>query len=287
LRDNQVNTQNDFLYGVTNWVLFVAGLANLAAGTWWAWNNHTPIASAALTAGLVLLFAATIERFESLKGLGLEAKTRELDRKIGEADDALKRLRDVAELTSATLITLNSRMGRLDSVPAPVESYELAQRVKSILRDLKSEPAVIRRILEPWALSMCGDITMAILSPLHTAISTEFREINERFKGFKSPIDAADKEWQQNTAYSQAMARYQADLRGYGAIALRDYPEALIPLIDAAPVGFPANELRTARERVAKYADGMRSIQETFTLQEPGAWFVEIEAVMNPQPGGN
>jgi hypothetical protein len=88
------------LYGFTNWSLFVAGMVNLGVGTWSAANGNAAIAATSLTAGLVLLFAATIDRFESLKGLGIEAKTRKLDEKIEQADEALRRLRELTELTA-------------------------------------------------------------------------------------------------------------------------------------------------------------------------------------------
>ncbi|CAE6814036.1 hypothetical protein R69746_05750 [Paraburkholderia aspalathi] len=78
------------LYWLTNWSLFAAGLFNLYVGTRSAFDIHVAGAATSLTAGLVLLFAATIDRFESLKGLGIEAKTRQLDQKISEADEALE-----------------------------------------------------------------------------------------------------------------------------------------------------------------------------------------------------
>ena len=111
------------LYGLTNWGLFCAGGVNLAVGTWSAFNGQTAIAATSLTAGLVLLFAATIDRFESLKGLGIEAKTRQLDQKIEQADDALERLKELAELTGATFVDLSSKMGRWDSAPSSREAY--------------------------------------------------------------------------------------------------------------------------------------------------------------------
>ena len=59
----------------------------------------------------------TIDQFESLKGLGVEAKTRQLDQKSEQAADALKRLKELPELTGAPLVDLNSKMGRWGSAP--------------------------------------------------------------------------------------------------------------------------------------------------------------------------
>lgn len=90
------------LYEFTNWILFVAGIVNLGVGTWFAAQGDAAIAATSLTAGLVLLFAATIDRFESLKGLGIEAKTRKLNEKIEQADEALYRLSFVLRPALAT-----------------------------------------------------------------------------------------------------------------------------------------------------------------------------------------
>lgn len=85
--------QKPLLHSLANWGLLAAGAANLFVGTKAALGSNVAGAATSLTAGLLLVFAATIDRFESLKGLGIEAKTRQLDEKIGEADDALRRLR--------------------------------------------------------------------------------------------------------------------------------------------------------------------------------------------------
>ena len=74
--------QKSLLFGLTNWGLFAAWSVNLGVGTWSALHGGVALAATSLTAGLVLLFAATIDRFELLKGLGVEAKTRQLDQKI-------------------------------------------------------------------------------------------------------------------------------------------------------------------------------------------------------------
>ncbi|MCA8242343.1 hypothetical protein [Burkholderia sp. AU32262] len=118
------------LYTLTNVGLFVAGAANLYVGTLSAIETNVAGAATSRTAGLVLLFAATIDRFESLKGLGVEAKTRQLDEKINEADDARDRLRELTELTGAAIANIGIKMGRWDSVLPPQEAYQIAQGVR-------------------------------------------------------------------------------------------------------------------------------------------------------------
>jgi hypothetical protein len=143
---------------------------NLAIGTWSALNGQVTTAAISLTAGLLLLFAGTIDRFESLKGLGVEAKTRQLDQKIEQATDALKRLKELAELTGASLVDLNSKIGRWSSGPSPREAYALAQKVRSTMMALGSEPSAIRDALKPWVRITCYDVASAIAAPLRKAL---------------------------------------------------------------------------------------------------------------------
>ena len=94
-----------WLLGLTNLGLFLAGMANLAIGTWSATRAESTLAATCLSAGLVLLFAATVDRFETLKGLGLEARTRALKEATSEAAVILADLQamrsEVAELDGA------------------------------------------------------------------------------------------------------------------------------------------------------------------------------------------
>jgi hypothetical protein len=100
-----------------------------------------------------------------LKGLGVEAKTRQLDQKIEQADEALRRLKEVTELTVPAIVTLNSNMGRLGSAPSPREDYALAQNFRQIMTSLGSETSSMRQALEPWVRIFCHDLATAIASP--------------------------------------------------------------------------------------------------------------------------
>ena len=108
----QIPLHKKILYGLTNWGLFIAGAINLGVGTWSAFSGNVAIAGTSLTAGLILLFAATIDRFESLKGLGVEAKTRQLDQKIEQTEVALRKVKELTELVAAPLMVMTSTIDR-------------------------------------------------------------------------------------------------------------------------------------------------------------------------------
>jgi hypothetical protein len=146
------------LFILVDWAFFLVGLANLVIGTRAALNDSTGIAATSLAAGLILLFASTIERFESLKGLGIEAKTKQLDKKIIQADQALNGLRELTKITGAALIDLNCKMGRWDSAPSPRDLIEQAERVRQIMLSLNFDQNEIAKVLRPWAKTLCSDI---------------------------------------------------------------------------------------------------------------------------------
>lgn len=136
---------------LVNVALLLAGLFNLALGCHAALEANQVMTVTCLIAGLLLLLAASIDRFEVLKGFGLEAKTRELKEVLTEADATLQNLRQLAVITSQSIIELSSSAGRWGSAPGVRQSNLRAEAVKSNLRSLSVDPGKIREILQPWA----------------------------------------------------------------------------------------------------------------------------------------
>lgn len=85
--------------------LVTAGISCLLYGTIYMWiGNDLSKIGVSLTAGVMLLLAGSLERFEMLKGLGVEAKMRTLDVVINDATATLEDLRSLA--TRVTEVTL-------------------------------------------------------------------------------------------------------------------------------------------------------------------------------------
>jgi hypothetical protein len=265
------------LYGLTNWGLFSAGALNLAVGTWFALKGQVANAATSLTAGLVLLFAATIDRFESLKGLGVEAKTRQLDQKIEQADEALRRLKEVAELTSAVLLDLNSKIGRLSSTPTPREAYALAQKVKHITASLGSETSSIQQILEPWVRIFCHDLATAIASPLRAALSEKIEEFGRERAGIRQPMNPDDATLTRTIAATREINTYiEQRLRKISEFRVDDYPERFLQLFEDVP--FVSDEvLASIQAKARQFAPAMLELRQNLQLASPEPWFLEID----------
>ena len=266
------------LYGLTNWALLAAGLANLAVGTWAAFNDSATVAATSLTAGLVLLLAATIDRFESLKGLGIEAKTKKLDQKIIQADDALRRLREMTEITGAALIDLNSKMGRWDSAPGPRESIAFADRVRQVMKNIGSEDSVIAATLRPWAKTLCIDMARAQTHDLQKHLRARLEKLESERQKIKQPIQPDDADFFRLTAQIKSIQEFQGSrLKNLSRLELEDYPDKFMELFVDVPQIEPA-ELETLRIAAARFTNGMLSLRQFRTLPDPELW---IETLQN------
>ncbi|CBJ50356.1 hypothetical protein [Ralstonia solanacearum] len=265
------------LFGLTSWSLFVAGVVNLSVGTWHVIHSNTAIAATSLTAGLALLFAATIDRFESIKGLGIEAKTRKLDEKIEQADEALRKLRQLAEITGETLIDLHSRMGRWDSAPSPRESYELAHRVRSIMQALGSEPEAIAKALRSWAKIQCQDLARAFVDPMHKFTRERIQALDKLRSALPQPLSPNDPELLRLTAEINLGHAYLERLGKIHKFELDDYPSRFLALLDDAPYRTP-DEIAPIRDKASVFAADMTALRESMVLPNAETWIHEIEA---------
>jgi hypothetical protein len=142
---------------IVDGALTFLGLTVLGLGVWAVWKEDLGLAGTALGGGLVLLFAATIHRFESLKGLGMEAKTRELKASIDQAEALAEQLKELVDFVGTNLVVLTSSMGRWTDAPPIMDAYQLSRRVKSMLEKANSDEKTIREALMPWAKTVAFD----------------------------------------------------------------------------------------------------------------------------------
>lgn len=105
MSEKKAHWGSQILQWATNLTLGLAGIACILQGVFVLWlrpDITAPIPG--LAAGLIFLLASSIERFEVLKGLGVEARTRKLDAAISQANATLEQLRELAELSSEVIV---------------------------------------------------------------------------------------------------------------------------------------------------------------------------------------
>lgn len=270
-------TSRNALFGIANWALLVAGLVNLVVGTVAAVNASVTIAATSLTAGLILLFSATIDRFESVKGLGVEAKTRQLDQKLHQADEALRRLREMSEMTCAALIDLNSKTGRIGTAPKARESVALADRTRAIMEGLGSEAAAIHVALRPWVRIMCFDMARHLFSGVEKLLVERSRALEQERQLLPKTISSGDAEFQRLTNHINEISDFLSNkARKMHLIEIDEYPDKFMALFESAP------QLERAMvaphlQRAMHFADGMRSLRDKCRLSNPEEWIAELD----------
>lgn len=258
---------------LASWVLLLCGLVNLACGTWAGVQGNASLSATLLTAGLVLAFAGTIERFESIKGLGMEAKTKDLDAKISEADQVLRRLRELASLSGASLIQLDSKSGRWGGAPDPAASAELAMRTKQLLQGLGLADEAINQALAPWVHIVVFEIGLAILQPvrlegykkksqleaqLHTLRSTPQLQDSPELVSLKNRLQKID----------AALVRFD-ELHTWNA---KDSPARLQELLASVPE-VTSETIASARRNVETWASDCAWLIERLELRSSEKWF--------------
>ncbi|WP_431080118.1 hypothetical protein [Pseudomonas thivervalensis] len=177
---------------IVNIILLIAGLICITVGCIKLITNEVALATTGLGAGLLFLFSATIERFESLKGMSLEVTTRKLDDKLHEASKAVKELKQLAEISGHTLSLLAARVGRMGGSFTFEESYRLAQQVRDNLTSLECEKTTISHALNPWVNIIIGDLGRKLLDPVTEELNKLDQELRRERDKIPSPIKADD-----------------------------------------------------------------------------------------------
>lgn len=270
------------LVALVNWILAAAGLGNLAAGTVYMAFGNATVGAAGVAAGLVLLLAATIDRFESLKGLGMEAKTRELRKTIDEADAVVARMKRLAEVTGASLISLHAGTGRMGGATPPRRGYEISRSVREILEGVGASPRAVRDALEPWAEYAALDVTRDILRGYEKLVEPVVQARQEVVGAYPKPINAGDpryqtaiEEWRAANAYASSL------IRGTRLQA----PEALAALlrdtVSHAPDFVPAEALQFLKAEVDIWASELDYLGMHLDYRDPSMWIARINKVLH------
>lgn len=260
---------------IVNWVFFIIGTVNLGAGTWNLITGDASVAATGLTAGLLLLFASTIERFEILKGMGLEAKTRKLDDKIVEADRAFERLRILAEISGKSLIDLASKTGRVGTALTIKESYDLSRKIKQNLEELECSSNSVAEALKPWAKITAFDICSKLSQKLYKRLFEIEREIADERDRLAKPINVDDESFNSLTSRMQVVSRYNLKFRSLHEWELDEIPVRIKQLFDEAPELLQDERIALSAE-MEDWLPDIRYLVENLDLKNKEKWFREL-----------
>lgn len=266
---NQIDETPELL-PLINWVLFLCGTTNLILGTYYVSIGNTSVSAAALTAGLVLLLAASLQRFKSFKGLGLQAELR-IDEKLAEADEILKGLRETATISGTTLIRLGARVGRISSPFSPEEEYKLAQEICSNLKLLNIPERTISEVLQPWVDSTIFSLTLSF--------KKEFMESTQMV--YKKYMQKHIEPLQNKTEHQEALeahGRRIVEIQNYSLIypiGSEHFPYGLIEYYE----NYPELEREIKEKAVVTIKEWIPEVdwlRENSDLKNKQIWFARI-----------
>jgi hypothetical protein len=233
-------------------------------------NNSVTDGMAYLGGALLFFFAATIDRFESLKGLGIEAKVRKLDATVVEAKDTLAKLRQVAELASSTAVRLSSNMGRWNAGTSHRVGYELAQEVVRQLRALGSDDRAIADVIKPWLTALAVDVANKVVDPYVAHLVIEHQAIRQAATDLRNRGgDVREIERMEREAF--AAETYQLGQLQNGLsqrINADNFPERLLQLVDEAPIR-DGGRLQVERQRIVDLGRSFQALRQNLTLENP------------------
>ena len=155
---------------IGNAALLISGVVNIVIGTWQVASAHTIESTSFLAAGLILIFASTMDRLEMLKGWGIEARTRKLDENIAESEQLLAKLRRIAELVGRFVVHTQSAMNRWDSGGRFRTTEERKDEVEALLREFATNESTIKEIVHPWIEWAAFDLEAYVRDEVRRAV---------------------------------------------------------------------------------------------------------------------
>jgi hypothetical protein len=270
------------LVSTVNVMLAIAGVINLGVGIFYMARADAVLGGAAVTAGLILLLASTIDRFESLKGLGMEAKTRELRRTLDEADVIMSKMKQLAKLTCSNLVKLNTRPGPEDSATRPFELRQQVRQVKEILSRLEFDHSEVRAVLIPWMRVSAMDAARAVLMRHHARLGPMFDEINSAINkyGYPGPPDNPDfvRQLRERDELQVYRSVLQPGYVGQGGPSLhrqlspKDAAAILRDAPNYQPDTVPAQLREAFREDIERWANEIEYLDEQLDFRDPDMW---------------
>lgn len=258
--------------------LALAGVACLGLGVSSLWRGNVAAAGTGLTAGLVLLLAASVERFEVLKGLGIEARTRKLDEAITQATATLEQLRELAEMSSESLVSLNSKMGRWDSHPPAPEAYEVVQRVRRNLKNLGSSDEAIRKAMAPWVHTLSFDLASDLLTEILHPWRLLLQHWDQKIQSYPQPIAAGDPAFQALIDQRNHFGMFEGNYVGGGVHEWQPgtHSQRLRNIVESVPLLDEADRQRL-RDVIAPWLPRLDYLARNYDLIDKEEWFAKLK----------
>lgn len=181
--------------------ILIAALVLFFAGVALSYLDKTGGAVATYGAGVFCLIFVYLAQFKRFKGFGLEA---ELQEKIHEADEALRKLRSITVPMAHMLFTMVSKMGRWDSSIPRRQRHEIMSSMESELRENGVAKEDLETAKADWHRYNIIDLYRPVARSIAAVLDEEIKRRENAHRAFKQPISGAD-----HAAYSEAVEMWR------------------------------------------------------------------------------
>jgi len=168
-----------------NILIFILAIVLLICGIILSFKRQTGSATVTYAAAILCLIFSSLHNFEWFKGLGIEAK---VDKKIKEADDTIKRLKEMAIPFSELLLTQTARSGRWVTTIKRRERYRLAKDIEKPLLSLGVTKEELEKIKKDWYKFDLFDLCFPIRENLQKNLESKIQEKHKQISAIPQPI---------------------------------------------------------------------------------------------------
>lgn len=253
--------------------LLLFSLAYLSLGGWLAYQDKVTAATLSVAAALLLLLLTNLDKLEHFKGLGIEAKMRQLDQRISEADDSLKHMRNLSLAMSHLTFETLSRIGRWSSAPSRITSLNIAKELKSHMEAIGLDSDEIESAMMPWHRINIFDMSFPVRSAIIKVLHELQHQCDEELQQYSKPIVADDPKYKsicdRRHTYGEQLEKleklWNTDICNF-AIHAEEFIQSLEGVSDDAKQAL-SDETEADRKAAAYYAKHNRFLSESEWLE--------------------
>ncbi len=216
--NKNVGILRDFFLGVLGFICLVLAI-------YMVWHEKIPSASLLFTAGILLCIFSSLSRFQSIKGLGIEATMAALDNKKDEANRLVMHLQNIVGLTANISFQLMARIGRWDAEVPRHEARAIAADFRKQLRALRESDEDINKRMAPWHDANIRNLVEPIYQGISDFIQIQNQKLTQETRDLSPdlPLDHQERLrlnnfFNKNTAYLQRInEQWSSNVTGFAA----------------------------------------------------------------------
>ena len=195
-------------------LLWLVGAVCLVAAVGMTLTDHVPAGTLLFGAGILLCLVSTLSRFEFIKGLGIEAKTRALDAKLDQADVLLEQIRDISAVTAKMAFQFMARIGHWDSHLSKDEMLTLSDTLIKQLNSVAVSSVIIEDCMQPVHNLNLQTLVRPVLEAIDKHLQLKQQDAKERMQKVSPQFGLADAGYQKLRSDFDVVSSFVGRLHG-------------------------------------------------------------------------